>query len=230
MIGCNTTPASDSETEPQTSNNNIFNETELNSDSEIQNTQAEDTEDECISDIIKPLDSTINITNLVDGTYSVFLEEDAFYTDENGNIQVVVTIYDFDLYHAKDIENLTLNDSIEILDETITITSLETTPFGNIIVNGGFEVGGFDFTTKDGSYYFITGASDTKAYYEIGLATLPVASGFEFYDEMDNTLEPFSAEDFLVEETEFFYAFSQYNTTIEVKDGSVIKMTRIYTP
>ena len=123
-----------------------------------------------------------------------------------------------------------LNDTIEILNQTVTITSLEKTPLGNIIVNGGFEVGGYDFTTLDDTYYFITGASDTKAYYEIGLITLPVASDFEFFDETDNTLEPFHAEDFFVEKTEFYYAFSQYNTTIEVKNGTVIRMTRIYTP
>lgn len=210
------------QTESQTTNDTTSSETETQEQS--------NTEQEQISGIIKPLDSTIDISNLTDGTFSVALEEDAFYVDENGTTQVIVTIYAYDFYAASDIETLKLGDTIQILNEDIVVSSLEKTPFGNIVVNGGFELGGYDFTTKDGSLYFIIGASDTKAYYEIGLATLPVASEFLFYDESDNTLEPFKVTDFLIDETPFYYSFSQYNTTIELKDGVVISMTRIYTP
>lgn len=230
LNGCNSTPITDSETETQVSDNKGSNESESEFESETELIPPQNTEDETLSTIIQPLDSTIDIEHLADGTYSVSLEEDAFYVDENGDYQVVVTIYDYDLYQANDIKNLKLNDTIEILGENITVTSLEKTPLGLIVVNGGFEVGGYDFITNDDSFYFITGASDTKAYYEIGLATLPLASDFAFYDESDNSLEPFHAEDFFVDETEFYYAFSQYNTSVEIKDGTVTSMTRIYTP
>ncbi len=224
VVGCNKKEIQNSETDTQTETQSTIGDTEPVVDNQ------QHTENEDVSTVIKPLDSTIDINNLTNGTYSISLEDGAFYVDENGNMQVVVTIYDHDFYEASSIEGLTLNDTIQILNETITITSLEKTPLGNIILNGGFEVGGYDFTTEDGTLYFITGASDTKAYYEIGLATLPVATDFAFHDEMNNSMEPFSAEDFLADETEFYYAFSQYNTTIEIKDGYVISMTRIYTP
>ena len=222
LSGCTNSPNTDTQTESETPNDTTTSDNETQTDL--------DTEQEQISGVIKPLESTINIDNLTNGTYSVALEDYAFYVDEHNTTQLIVTIYTYDFYDAKDIENLKLGDTILVINEEVTINSLEKTPLGNIVVNGGFELGGYDFTTLDGATYFIIGASDTKAYYEIGLATLPVSSDFVFDDETDNSLDTFDADDFLADEKPFYYAFSQYNTTIELKDGEVIRMTRIYTP
>lgn len=221
IVGCNKEPAGDWDSQASQT-------TETQNASNLSDTSQTENE----TGIVKPMDSTINIKNLTDGTFSVALDEGAFYVDENGKTVVVVTVYDYGLYEADDIQNLKLGDTILILDEEVLVSSLEQSPLGNIIVNGGFEMGGYDFTTKNGDVYYIIGASDTKTFYELGLATLSISDDFVFYDEfdMDHPEATYSAEDCLAEETPFFYSFSQYNTTIVIEDGYVTEMHRIYTP
>ena len=75
LNGCNSTPITDSETETQVSDNKGSNESESEFESETELIPPQNTEDETLSTIIQPLDSTIDIEHLAYGPYSISLDE-----------------------------------------------------------------------------------------------------------------------------------------------------------
>ena len=99
-------------------------------------------------------------------------------------------------------------------------------------INGGEENGGFDLISNDSTVYYEVGMNDVKAYYELGRVTLPVSDEFEYADEsdLDSDAKIYYPGDLLTDDAEIEYNFYPSNTSIVIENGTVIKMTKIYTP
>lgn len=200
----------------------------------IETTEAAETTETAIAEVsvITPLPTTIDMDALESCTLAVSFEEGDAYVDDNGIMQLDVTVYTYDLYDMVDIATLKEGDIIEILGEEVPVESLERVESGLLFINGGLENGGYDFWHNDSGVFFEHGYNDAKTYYPIGETTLRVSADFEFVDssDLDKGEVTYYSGDFLTDDAEFMYYFSPLNTSIVVEGGQIIHMTRVYTP
>ncbi len=208
---------------PVSSGNTEENTSETENDGEIENAEAA---------TISPLPSTISLEELVDCTLAVSFEKDDILLTEDGTLQLRAMVYDYELFDLVDVSKLKKNDIILLHKEEITVTSIEKAESGNIILNGGLDVGGFELRTDESGVFYETGYSDMKTYYEIGEITLPFAENFKLTDTSDLDKNPaeYSVDELLKEESEHFFGFAPHNTSIVIENGKIVSMSRVYTP
>lgn len=177
---------------------------------------------------IVPLPETIDMEALDNCTLAVSFEEGDAYVDDEGAMQLDVTVYTYDLYDMVDIANLKEGDIIVIQGTEVQVESLETLDSGLIFINGGMENGGYDLWNDESGVYFEHGYDDAKAYYALGEATLRVSENFRFTDFSDSDKGEviYYPGDFLTD-AGITYDFTPNNTSIVVEGGRVIFMTRI---
>ena len=181
---------------------------------------------------IMPLPSTIDMTALDNCTLAVSFEEGDAYVDDEGKMQLDVTVYDYELFDMVDIAELAEGSTIAIQGNVVTVETLETLESGLIFINGGMDNGGYDLWHDESGVYFEHGYNDAKAYQEIGEATIRVSDDFIFVDaaDPDKGEVTYYPGDFLTDEAGIEYFFNPNNTKIVIQDGQIINMTRIYTP
>ena len=191
-----------------------------------------DTTPDASETAIAPLPSTLDLEHLEDCTIAISLNEGDAYVDDNGAMQMKVTVYAYDLYDMVDIANLEVGDSILIREEVVVITELERNDFGNVLINGGLDNGGYELRTDETGVFYETGYSDLKSYFAVGEAIIPVSTEFTYTDSSNLDQDPvvYMPGDFLVEGTGIDYHFVPDNTSIVIEGGKIISMTRIYTP
>jgi len=182
--------------------------------------------------VIAPLPVTIDITELEDCTVAVSLEEGDFYADETGAIMMDVTVYVYDVYDMVDVSLMKEGDIILRNQEELPISSIERNESGLILINGGLDKGGFELFTEENTVYYEQGYSDLKSYYALGSVSLPVSPDFIYNDasDLDKDAVLFRSEDFLSDAGNIDYHFNANNTTIQIEDGYVTAMTRVYMP
>lgn len=181
---------------------------------------------------IAPLPVTIDMGNLTDCTVAVSIEKEDLSVDNTGARVLPVIVYTYDLYDMVDISMLAVGDTIILRGEEVVITSLVTTDYGNIQINGGLDEGGYELATHDHTVYFETGYSDVKTYFELGKAVLPVSEDFVFVDMADpegNTAS-FTLEELFTDKVSHVYGFTPHNTRIVIEGGIVTQMERVYIP
>ena len=181
---------------------------------------------------VSPLPTTIDMNALDKCTLAVSFEEGDAYVDDEGKMQLDVTVYTYDLYDMVDMANLKEGDTIVIQGNDVAVESLERLESGLVIINGGIDNGGYDLWHDESGVYFEQGYSDVKSYYELGEATIRVSADFEFVDssDLDQGEVTYYPGDFLTDAAGIVYHFNPNNTSIVVEDGQIIQMTRIYTP
>lgn len=181
---------------------------------------------------VTPLPVTLDIEQLDNCTAAVSLQEGSVAADENGTVQMTVTVYTYDLYDMVDIANLKVGDTIIIRQEEIQITELTRDDAGNVLINGGLDVGGYELHTAENGVYFEIGYSDIKSYFAIGETTLPVSPDFTYTDSSVLEQDPvvYTVSDFLAEDSAIEYHFVPDNTSIVIENGTILSMSRIYTP
>lgn len=187
---------------------------------------------EVAGNTISPLPAAIDINNLDNCTVAVSLEKGNAFVDDNGKMQMKVTVFAYDLYDMVDIASLNENDVIVRKNEEVKVTELERLDSGLVRINGGEEKGGFDLVSNDSTVYYETGMNDIKAYYELGEVTLPVSTEFEYIDESDLDAEAktYYPGDFLTDDAGIEYGFTPNNTSIVIENGDIIKMNKVYMP
>ena len=146
-------------------------------------TENNNAETETNAKVVNPLPETIDVKKLDNRTVAVSLADGDVYVDDNGKMQMKVTVFAYDMYDMVDIASLNENDVIIRKNEEVKVTELERLDSGLVRINGGEENGGFDLVSNDSTVYYETGMNDIKAYYEIGMVTLPVSDEFEYIDE-----------------------------------------------
>lgn len=178
------------------------------------------------------LASTIDVNNLNDCTVAVSLNKGDAYVDDNGIMQMKVTVYDYALYDMIDISKLEVGDTIVIGEKDVVISSLERNSIGTVIINGGLEQGGYELGTDDSGVFFEIGYNDAKSYYSVGEATIRVSTEFEYCDksDLDSEEKCYYPGDFLTEEAGIDYNFTPHNTSIVIENGQIIAMNRVYVP
>ena len=195
-------------------------------------TQTENNNAETNAKVVNPLPETIDVNKLDNCTVAVSLEKDDAFVDDNGKMQMKVTVFTYDLYDMVDIASLNENDVIVRKNEEVKVTKLERLDSGLVRINGGEENGGFDLVSSDSTVYYETGMNDIKAYNELGNVTLPVSDEFEYIDESDLDAEAktYYPGDFLTDDAGIEYNFSPNNTSIVIENGTIIKMNKVYMP
>ena len=195
-------------------------------------TENNNAETETNTKVVNPLPETIDVKKLDNCTVAVSLADGDVYVDDNGKMQMKVTVFAYDMYDMVDIASLNENDVIVRKNEEVKVTELERTDSGLVRINGGEENGGFDLVSNDSTVYYETGMSDIKAYYDLGEVTLPVSDEFEYVDEsdLDADAKKYFAEDFLKDDSGIEYNFSPNNTSIVIENGTIIKMNKTYMP
>lgn len=183
--------------------------------------------------VILPLPVAIDPARLENAAIPVSLEQGDAWVDDTGFMQMHVTVYAYDLYDAADIARLEVGSRILLRGEEIEVTELSRTEYGNVVLNGGLDVGGYELRSDDSAVYYETGYSDMKSWYPIGEATIPVSQDFQYRDSSDlDRGEPmiYYPGDFLIDGTGIDYHFTPQSTTLIIGDGMVIGMDRSYTP
>lgn len=182
--------------------------------------------------VITPLPTTIDLAQPENCTLSISLEEGGAYVDDTGVMRMDVTVYTYDLYDMADIAALKEGDTLVFRGDDLTVTSLERTDDGAVILNGGLDVGGYELRHDDNGVFYEIGYSDAKYYNELGETSLRVSADFLFIDSSDLDVgeTTYYPGDFLLAEPPFYFHFVPGNTTIVVEDGSIIEMHRIYIP
>lgn len=212
-------------------------ETEVSSETAqaVTETGSEGTESETAqANTISPLASYVDLPDLSDCTVAAGFAEGDASTDDSGQLQLKLTVYDYDLYDMADISMLKDGDVFTICRQSVTVTSLERTESGAVLINGGMDEGGYTLITDgESTTYYALDNDDARIYYEVGKATVPVSENFVFTDSSDPDKEAvtYTAEEFFgADAEEISYHFTPYNTTIRMENGYAVEMNRVYTP
>ena len=187
-----------------------------------------------VAAVIMPLPTTLDVNSLDNCTVAVSLEQDgAYYGSGITQIPTMnVTVYTYDLYDMVDIAALSGGDTILIQDEEVVIEALERTENGDIIINGGLDMGGFELRTDENTVYYEVGYSDAKYWRELGEFSGEVSADFIFTDTSDLDKGPvtYTFDDLVNVNYDPLPGFGPQNTTITIQDGYIISMERVYTP
>ena len=224
LVGCHSNQSAPDISE------NVATEMQEEKNTEVVESQAVVVTEEPIR--IVPLPTSIDIAQLECGTVAISLEKGDFYTDDTGVLMMNATVFVYDLYDIVDVAMMKEGDIIVLCQNEVLVSSIERDENGCVLVNGGLDNGGFELQTDDDTVYYERGYSDAKSYYELGKVSLPVASDFVYTDtsDLDKDAVSMSAEDFIKSETDLDYYFNANNTTIQIDNGYVVAMMRVYTP
>ena len=189
-----------------------------------------DTESADSITVMYPLPDSI-MDNLSDCIVSIALEKDGAYLDETGKLNMEFTVYSYDRYDMVDISMLKVGDTLVTHAGELEISSLESTGNGSISINGGLYENGFDLVTDDDGIFYECGYNDSKNWYEVGKAILPISADFEYHDysDLDQGEKVYYAGSFLTDEVSDYH-FTPDSTTIRVENGQIVAMDRVYIP
>lgn len=186
---------------------------------------------EALPQQVVPLPRNVELSEDASGSFPVSLGEGAVYVNKANMPEMKATVYDYELYDKVAMEELKVGDSILRLGQNVPVSSIESDGNGDIVINGGLDMGGHVFRAgADGDYYEIS-YNDAKSYTPVAEVVLPVADEFFFVDKSDFDGEPqtYYLDTFFVDGLFGWYFFPS-NTTIELENGVVVSMERIYIP
>lgn len=230
MAGCSSNNKDDEKT-----TSIVDSEVDMNEEATKADTESDDSTetDSSQSGEISPMPTYIDLDNLEDCTIAVSFEDGDVYKDDSENMYINVTVYDYDIYDAVDISELSVGDVITVCAEEVEVTSVEQDG-SYILINGGTDEGGYTLATEDDSTYHAVVGEGLALYYEIGKASIPVSSnGFEFVDssDLDKGTTTYNANDLLAGSSVYTTnSFSPNNTTVTLEGGYATYMLRVYVP
>ena len=100
-------------------------------------TENNNAETETNAKVVNPLPETIDVKKLDNRTVAVSLADGDVYVDDNGKMQMKVTVFAYDMYDMVDIASLNENDVIIRKNEEVKVTELERLDSGLVRINGG---------------------------------------------------------------------------------------------
>lgn len=165
------------------------------------------------------------------GSFAVSLGEGAVYVNEANMPEMKATVYAYELYDEAAMKALRVGDSILRLGQNVPVNSLETAENGDIVINGGLDMGGHVFRPGESGDYYEISYNDAKSYAPVAELVLPVADEFFFVDKSDFDGEPqtYHLDSFFVDGLFGWYFFPS-NTSISLENGVVVSMERVYIP
>ena len=177
--------------------------------------------------VVKPLPVTIDLNNLQDCTLAVSMESGSI-TASDDTFKIKVKVYDYELFDMVDVSMLEVGSILEINQEKVEITSIETNDFGTVILNGGLDAGSYELFTNENGVYYSIGYSDLKTYFELGEVELTLSPEFVYTDssDLDAGAKEYTAEELI----DLEYTGTPHNTSLIVENGVVTSMKKVYTP
>ena len=203
--------------------------TENNKDTPVENTEQTPPVDTVEAKRIEPLPESLDVSNLENATVAVGFASDAVH-EQDGQLQVDLTVYSYDVYDMVDMSQLAVGDTIVVDGKDMLVSSREEAN-GVIAINGGYENDGAYFATGNDGVYYVIGPDDVKDYREIGRLTVPVSDDFVLTDNSDlsNPDKTYPAAD-LVQLAEEGAGFQPANTLATIENGQLAALERSYTP
>lgn len=193
--------------------------------------ETEETVDTSNGRTVKPLTITVDVNSPEDCTLPA-----AFKTSDINleAMEMTYTMYNKDYYDAVDINMLQIGDTLVYDGQDMIVESIEDRS-GDLFINGGLDMGGCELRADDGGTYVAHGYNDVSTYSEVGRITLPISETLEVSDSINNPNAPVIAgyEDlgnYIEGLEEWSSSFSQYNTSVEIRNEKVVAITRIWTP
>lgn len=176
--------------------------------------------------------------NMPDGVYPVCLKTGNIKRTENG-YAIKLEFFDYDRYDKEEVDNLKKGDSIRVLGKDVVVESIDPMPinhadFHGININGGIDEEGITLFQDDEEYRTAI-YNDYPMYYSIGTGTVPVSRKLSVEDYIDYENHPDGVvtryKDFPdnIEKAEGDY-WDQYNTSVTISSGKIVKIKRIWTP
>ena len=179
---------------------------------------------------VSPLPAGIDLNSLDNCTVAVSLKEGDAYVDDEGAMQMKLTVYTYDRYDMVDIAQLKDGDVLTIDGQEVAVASVERSEQSGVLVNGGLENGGYTLRTEEDGTFFVSLESDAKSWHALGEATIRVSQDFLFTDNAQQPPVTYYPGDFLVEGTGIDYDFTPNNTTVTIENGRIIAMNRVFVP
>lgn len=199
--------------------------------SEGEEEQEEEAADTSTGRQIRPLSVFVDMNNPEDCTMPA-----AFKTSDINleAMEMTYTMYSKDYYDAVDINMLQIGDTLLYNGQDMLVESIEDRG-GDLHINGGLDMGGCELRADDGGTYVSRGLDDIATFTEIGKITLPISETLEVSDSINNPNSPVIAgyedlEDYIEGLEEWSSSFTTYNTTVEIRGGKIVAITRIWTP
>lgn len=181
---------------------------------------------------VEPYPASLQMNALTDCMFPAGFDASGVYLNDDGALVVRMTVYDYELFDLVDVSLLREGDILVIEGKEVPVKSVVHTDLGSVLVNGGYDDGGYTLNTEENGVYFATEADDAKHYYALGEITLPIDQNFVFTDSSDlDAPEKISyAGDFLTDMKSSTASFSPYSTTVTVENGFITSITQIYVP
>ena len=181
---------------------------------------------------VSPIPEKIDLSNIGDATLSAsFSVNDMNWTDGT----LTLSLYSKDIYRAEDIKALQTGDTLVLGGNEIIITSLKHD--GNaLLVNGGLdEADGADLEPLEDGTWRSYMMDDYFSFEEIGKVTLPLEEAFTITDcgeEPDDPVTTITTDQkaYIDNLPEYKKDFSELDTEVQIKNGRIVAIHRIWTP
>ncbi|MGN1249638.1 MAG: hypothetical protein ACI4XW_06120 [Candidatus Spyradocola sp.] len=165
---------------------------------------------------------------LEDGVYPVSFSAGDLAKEDSGLV-LTVEVFGYDRYAKAAIDALAVGGRIRICGEEREVTAIERDPqFGDVIINGDIRL----MAQED--EYRTTGENDHPMYFSVGKVAIPLSAEAVFTDKSDPEAAPdgvvFGYDEIPGAIRDGAQDFSCYNTTITVRDGSIVELIRRWIP
>lgn len=180
---------------------------------------------------VGPIDTGIDMNNLSDATVPAAFEKSNINLD---TMEITFTVYSQDVYDASQISMLQLGDTLLYNGREFVVESIEDQS-GELLINGGFEGSGCNLMPSEGNTYIAHTLDDYATFTAHGNITLPISESIVVSDSINDPVTPKVAgyEDmgeYIEGLEDWSSSYSQYNTTIQIKNSKITAISRIWTP
>ena len=179
-----------------------------------------------------PIPEKIDLSNIGDATLSAsFSIHDINWT--GGTLKL--TLYSKDIYRAEDINALQKGDTLVLGGDEIIITSLKRED-NALLVNGGLDAeDGADLEPMEDGTWRSYRIDDYFSFEEIGKVELPFDEDFIITDCGEEPNDPVitvttGQKAYIDALPDYKKDFSELDTEVQIKDGRVVAIHRIWTP
>lgn len=134
---------------------------------------------------VLPLPEAVDVSNIADGIYSVFVPEDGI-NESDGKYILTCDVYTRELFDVIDVHTLNPGDTVTIGGDLVITVETAEEKDGEIVINGGDEGdGGCILCPNEGGTYVYRGPDDIASYSLHGTAVLEIADDVILTDTSD---------------------------------------------
>ena len=202
------------------------------SESEEGDESEESTEASADGKHVTPIKVSIDMNSPQDGTYPAMFTADDIDLDAK---EITLNLYSIDYYEAYQINMLQIGDVLNYDGRDMVVELIEDKS-GSLYINGGLDKGGCELWPEEGDTYVAKRYDDYPTFSDHGKTTLSLSDSLTISDSHENPSKPKEADmeglkDYLegLSDNAKEY-FMSNNTTIDIRGGKIVNITRIWVP